>query len=279
MKILVKPSLSQINEYKNIDGFILPLKEYSTDYESYFTIDEIINIKTKSNKEIFVVLNRMFFNEDIDSLKQILKKIDELNLTGIFFYDLSILQLKKELNLKTDLVWNATHMVTNYKTCNYYLEKGVKYAYLSNEITFNEIIEIKEKSNIIPLFTLIGYPTVANSNRYLITNYNKMHNLKNNSKLIIEEKITKDKYILSENKFGTTFKYGKVLNNSTILHTLKEINFPYIVLIEDFIDHNDFLKILDIINNKEDYTEIAKLVGNNTGFLNKETIYKVKKNG
>lgn len=280
MKILIKPT-KKIEEYQHIDGFILPLKDYSTDYESNYTLEEIIEIGRNTDKEIFIVMNRMIFNNDINELKGILKKIEDLKITGVFFYDLAFLKFKQEMNLKTDLVWNAPHMTTNYKTCNYYYDKGVKYASLSNEITLKEILEIREKSKITPMFTLISYPPVATSNRYLITNYLKMYNLKNKMALEIEEKITKEKYLVTENKFGTTFKYGKILNNIEALEKLKEVDFPYLVLIEDGIDHNTFQKILAIIdkNRKENASvdEIYSLVGNNTGFLNKETIYKVKK--
>lgn len=280
MKILIKPT-EKIEKYQHIDGFILPLKDYSIDYESNYTLEEIIEIRRNTNKEIFIVMNRMIFNQDIINLKEILQKIEALKITGIFFYDLAFLKLKQELNLKTDLVWNAPHMTTNYKTCNYYYDKKVKYAYLSNEITLKEILEIKEKSKIIPMMTLISYPTVATSKRKLITNYHKMHNLENKENLTIEEKITKEKYLVTENKFGTTFKYGKILNNMAALEKLKEVDFPYLILIEDGISHNIFQKILTIIdkNRKENIKvdEIYDLIGNNTGFLNKETIYKVKK--
>ena len=72
----------------------------------------------------------------------ILVQLDKMNITGVFFYDLAVLELKRELNLNIDLVWNQTHMVNNYKTCNYYYSKGVKYALLGKEITLDEILEI-----------------------------------------------------------------------------------------------------------------------------------------
>lgn len=283
MKILVKPEkkIEDIIEIEDITGLILPLKDYSINYETNYTIEEIKKIKKNTKKEIFVVINRMMFNKDIEPLKEVLKELETLKLTGIFFYDLSILQLKKELNLKTDLVWNGTHITTNYKTCDYYFQKGVKYAYLSNEITLKEVLEIKEKSQITPMFTLIGYPTVATSRRKLITNYNKMHNLENTKSLEIEEKITKEKYYVEENQFGTTFTYGRVLNNISALEKLKEIDFPYIILNEEKIKHDVFQKIIKIVTenlkNNTSLEPIYDLIGNNTGFLEKETIYKVKK--
>ena len=277
MKYLVKP----VKFSKDIvcDGLVLPLKDYSVEYENYFSLDEIIKIRSEFNKDIFVVINRNFFNDDIDNLKDVLIKLDDIGITGIFFYDLAVLELKKELNLKFDLVLNKTFMVTNYKTCDYYYEKGVKYAYLSNEITKDEIFDIKDKSKINPIIMLFGYPTVATSRRKLITNYRDFNNLDSKGNLEIIEKVTNDKYMVYEDKYGTTFRYSKVLNNLEILEELKEKDFSYVVLVEDFIDHDSFLEVVDTIYNNKDFSKIYEKFGNNTGFLNKKTIYKVKKDG
>ena len=117
----------------------------------------------------------MIFNKDLDSLKNVLLDIDKIGVTGIFYYDVSVLEFNKELNLKADLVWNANHMVTNYETCNYYFSKGVKYAYLSNEITLDETLEINKKSSITPMFTMVSISLllVQVLDIYLKTNYYK----------------------------------------------------------------------------------------------------------
>ncbi len=281
MKILIKPNVP-IEDYKKnkeIDGFILPLEGYAVDYEKYFTLKDVEVVKENTTFEVFVVINRMFFNKDIEILKELLLELEKLKVTGIFFYDLAVLELSKTMNLKTPLVWNNTHMVTNYEVCNYYQKKGIKYAVLSNEITFKEAIEIYKNTNIILMFPLLLYPTVANSYRHLVTNYDKINHHFNDKYLEIEEQVTKEKYFAFENPFGTTFKYGKVLNNIPVYTKLKELNFPYVILQEDFIEHEKFIKILSTINKKDSIQEIEKLVGKNTGFLEKETIYKVKKNG
>ena len=136
MKILIEP-LSIENLYvENVDGYVLPLQNYAVQSKKYFTLEEIKKVRKKyPEKEIFISLNKNFFNAEIEPLKELLLELDKLHFNGIFFYDLAILELKRELNLTTDLVWSQTHMVNNYKTCNYYHSKGVKYALISKEIT------------------------------------------------------------------------------------------------------------------------------------------------
>ena len=278
MEILVKP-VKSIELYESADGFVLPLKDYSVDYRNYYTFDEIKDITNKTNKKVFVVMNKMMENEDIENIKKILIEFDSINITGIFFYDLSVLELKKELNLNVNLVWNNTHMVTNYSSCNYYYEEGCNYAYLSNEITLDDILLINEKSKASLIFMLLGYPVVSFSKRKLVSNSNFKDSI------IIDEEISKQKYIVFEDKNGTTFKYNKIRNNSICLKELINNNFPFVYLIEDDIEHDKFIKGLNLtsnfiknnIDNLEYISSMKELFGADTGFLYRKTIYKVTK--
>lgn len=289
MNLIIKPkNIDSIKILEEEIEIILPLEDFAVDYETYFTLEQIIKIKQENPKrKIYIVINKMMYNYDIDHLKEILLKLEKIKIEALFFYDLSILKLKQELNLTLELVWNATHMITNYKTCNYYKEKEVNYACLSNEITLEEMLEIREKSSIEPIITLIGYPTVATSRRKLITNYNYTNNYINKDMLIIEELVTKEKYKLIETKHATTFKLNKLINLTSVLNTFIENGFKYFIVLEEDIESNHFKRIIRILqetlkNNyikKEQIDEITQYIGNNTGFLYKKTIYKVKKNG
>ena len=73
MKLLVESSSKNISYYDSIDGIILPLEGYSVESVNYFTIDEIEDISKNKNIEVFVKLNKNFFNDDIEPLKIILK--------------------------------------------------------------------------------------------------------------------------------------------------------------------------------------------------------------
>lgn len=287
MKILIEQSTKNIDLSKYADGLILSLKNYSSQSYLTYTFEEIEQlIKDNPDKEIFINLNKNFFNDEIESLKEILLKIDKLNVKGIFFYDLSILQLKKECNLKTDLIWSQTYMVNNYKTCNYYHSKGVKYALLSKEITLEEIKEIITKSKITAIVETVSMPSVAFSKRKLLTNY--YHNLNKEAKknLIITEKATNEEYQVLEDETGTNFFLNKITNATSIIKELYSCDCPYIILREYGIDHELFKELLidtqKYIEGKcqdEEYINKYKSLNDFTNFFFKKTIYQVKKNG
>lgn len=286
MKILIEPSTKNNLYQTSIHGLILSLEKYSVQSNVYFSLEEIKQIREENpSLEIFVNINKNLSNDDIKPLTEILIELDNLNIQGIFFYDLAILKLKKEHNIKTNLVWSQTHMVNNYKTCNYYHAKGVKYALLGKEITLEEILEIIKLSSITSMVEVVGLPSVAFSKRKLITNYFKDLNKQPKEKLLVKEKVSDAFYELQEDFNGTSFFLKDVVNGTGIIKDLYEANLEYIVLREYGIE-SIFEELL--IDTKEyiegncqntDYVEKYKSLGDNTNFFFKKTIYMVKKNG
>ena len=284
MKLLAESSFKNISYYDSIDGIILPLEGYSVESTNYFTIDEIEDIVKNKKCEVFVKLNKNFFNDDIEPLKVILKKLDELKVSGIFFYDLGVLQLHKELNLSVPLIWNQTHMVNNYRTCDYYYEKGVKYALLGKEITLEEIIEIIKKSKITSMVEVVSKPSVAFSYRKLITNYYKDLGKNGTNKLTVKEKVTNTNYDLFEDSNGTSFFMDVITNGTGVIKDLYDAGCKYIIMREDGVSSFDELlydtkKYIESGCNDSKYVSKYKRLGDSTNFFFKKTIYKVKKNG
>ena len=102
MKILVEPinvnHLYELNK-KDIGGFIVGIKNYSIFQNLKLSIDELKEIDT--NKELYVSLNKPIHNNELECIKNILIELSKLNITGVFFEDISIYKI----NIK-DLVPN-----------------------------------------------------------------------------------------------------------------------------------------------------------------------------
>ena len=291
MEIIVKPDKS-IDEYieHNITTFLLPLKDYSVEYSSYYTLDEIKGIRDKYPEiTIFVSMNKNIMNEEIENVKSILNELNDISIKGVFFYDTALLKIKRDLGLNLDLVWSQTHMVTNYKTCDYYKDMGVKYALLSKEITKDEVIEIINKSKIKPILELITKPSIAFSKRKLVSHYYENLGKKKEDKITLNEKISATNLIVSENSDGVFFTKDSILNGCVILDSLLNTDLEYILLKEDYIEHSLFLEaVLQIsyyINNYKNMSDLDKenwlneqnkLLGESTGFFFQKTIYRVK---
>ena len=284
MQVLVGLNNKDFSDYLNYtNSFIIGLKDFSINY-LLCSIDEIKEIKKKyPNINLFVSINANIFNKDLKILEDRLKELDKINITGLFFYDLALLEIKNKLNLKIPFVWAQEHMTTNYNTCNYFYDKGCEYVYLSSEITEEEIKEIKEKTKIKIISFFFGYPDVSFSKRKLLTNYFLYHKINKDKELYT---ITSDdeKYLIQENDLGTRITHGKVLNGIIPFSRLSSIA-SYGILNEENIPHQDFLKVLKIFNDvnkglldsEKAFSMIKELFSDSDdGFFYKKTIYKVK---
>lgn len=284
MKVLVELASKNISQYVNkCDALLLGLEDFSVMNTVTFSIEEVKNIISSYPEfEIFIKMDKNIFNDEIDKLKGVLKALDELNVAGVFFYDVSLLKIKRDLKLKFDLVWAQTHMVTNYRTCNYYFEQGVKYSLLSKEITLDEVLEIKKKSLVTPIVEVVSLPSVAFSRRKLVHNYYDDMGDTGNSTLNVLEKITGKNYIVKEEKAGTGFFLDEALNGTSVIASLYQAGIDYILLREDGI--KDFLELVDDTKKyistgccDDNYVLKYKKLGDSTGFFFKKTIYRVKK--
>ena len=235
------------------------------------------------NIEIFVSINKNIFNDDLDLLKDNLVWLDKLNINGVLFYDLSILAIVRDLNLSVPLIWGQEHMTTNYNTCNYYYDKGCEYAFLSSEITVDEIREIHDKSKIKLISFIFGYPDVSFSKRKLITNYFLSRNMKKDREWY-DISSDNNHYFIKESNLGTRILYGNILNGIKPYYDLKDV-LDYGILSEELIDHDRFLECLKVFyelsNEKismDDANKQIELLTDSidTVFYYKKTIYKVK---
>lgn len=284
MKVLVEVANKDISKYVNsCDALLLGLENFSVLNSVTFSLDEIRKIINDYPKiQIFVKMDKNIFNGEIDELRHVLLELNQMSVCGVFFYDLSILQLKQELSLSFDLVWAQTHMVTNYRTCDYYYSQGVNYALLSKEITLDEIIDISKKSSIHTIVEVVSLPSVGYSRRKLVHNYYDDLNENGSSILSVLEKITNKNYIVKEEREGTGFLLDEVLNGTSVISSLYDANVDYILFREEGI--SSFLELIHdtkkyIAGDCSDfsYVEKYKKLGDSTGFFFKKTIYRVKK--
>ena len=276
----------------NFDGFFIGLKDFSYGFNNLLDIGELndyINDIKESNKEIFITFNRLYYNDEINELKEVIKKIISLNITGVCFSDIGVLNILNDLNYNGEILWYSNHIGTNSKTIEFLSKRNVDLFLLSNEITKDEIIKIKNNSNKKIGCTLYGHLNMATSSRKLLTNYfSYIDKSKEKDTYIIKDKIKDNDYIITEG-FNTDFYTKKVLNGIKFYPELLKNNIDFIYLDDYFIDSNNFYNVVEAFSSlrnapddKEFVSKLEKVVNTNTfeetyyGFLDKKTVYKVE---
>lgn len=268
-KILLK-----INDVKELsyeaDGYILGIDKYSFLFGKTFNIDEIKKIKDDLNKkEIFVSFNRVIFNSELEDYKKKLKKVDSLGIAGIIVGDIAALTY----DIKTNVILDQMHLNNSFYAINHYYNNGVYGTVLTNDITLSEINDIKKNTKSVLFKQVFGYPHLSTSKRRLISNYKEYFNINDTSSIYeISEKNSNNIYKIIEDNFGTHILGDKVLNLLSF-----DIDVDYKIV--DGFMLGDVKKVLEIfMNNKKDKNDwINDTYNANYGFINKETIYRVKK--
>ena len=250
--------LDYIKEYMEcgINTFLFALKDFSIGYNT-FTYDEIESLDL-DNK--YLLINRVLDCESIDKLKELLPKFKTIK--GIFYEDIGIINFAKDLNIELILFQN--HFNTNVYSINYWLDR-VDSVVVSNELTLDELKYISEKANKPIVLNLYGHNQVMYSRRLLLTNWSKNFNIVNKKENLIEDIATHVRFRVLESEYGTVMYSDKIFNGKELLD-LKNIKYFYIN--PTLIDHKvvmDYLKDMKHTNDEED-----------SGFLYKETIYKLK---
>lgn len=256
-----KEDINTILSY-NIKGIILGVKSLST-YELEFDIDDIIDIANNTDKEIIIAMNRMIHNKDLTLVKEVLEKVENSNIKKIMFYDLGVFNLIKELNTSKELIIAQDHLNASISSNHFYYDRGITNSYITSDITFDEISEIKKYSNMNIYYTVYGYLPIFYSRRSLLTNYFKYieKDIEDDKYYIFNKDL---KYMIKEKEYGTII-YSPLVNLINEIDNIENIINPVIDL-----SYTDDISIIDKFVNKENMDNTY------TGFFNIETTYKLK---
>jgi len=278
-KILcIANSLDNFNDIikKDIDGVIIGINNLSINCSFSLSIDEIVNIFPKLiGKEVFILINKVIYNKDIPYLEEVMLKLNDLNINGVLFYDLAVIEIAREINFKSELIVYQNHLNNSIYSNNFYYDMGCLGSLLSSELTLDEILDIRKKTNIKLFINVYGYVPISFSKRKLITSYfNYVGDKKYDNKYFLKEE---DRYYpILEDNLGTYVYDFNIIDLDYEFKILMDNNIDYVILNFNMIDDN-------VLKTIEKYISIrnGEVVLKNDlykGFLYKKMIYKVGSN-
>lgn len=271
-KLIAKVNSRESLKYP-VDGFILGILGFSYCFEITFSLEEIKKIIGENpDKEIFISLNKIVSNNELEEYKKVLNEVDDLNVNGIIVGDIAALTY----NLKTNIILDQMHLNNSSLAINHYYNNKVSGVWLTNDITLDEINYISKNTNAILFKEVLGLPHLSTSVRKLVNNYLEHFNIKTTKKgYLIKEDKSDDYYHIIEDDYGTHIFGNKVLN---LFNKLDDINVHYLVLNDFLLDKDKFMKASTIFskNDKKNAPYINQLFDTDEGFINKKTMYKVK---
>ena len=263
-------SFEQMNRLidKDIYGVMLYIDKLSVNSSFYVNIDDISKINFK-DKKIYIVMNKIMHNNDLDIVRNNLSRLKDMDVK-ILFYDMSVYNISKELDMVDKLVIYQDHLNASILSNKFYYDLGITGSYISSDITGEELLEIKDNSKLDIYFTGYGYVPIFYSRRYLIKNYLKFIDKED---MVGKYSIISDmdtEYRIVEEDYGTTIYSEYPVNLINYMDYLNDID--YLILNSNLIDDNEFEMMVDKFINKDKMDDCY------LGFFNKKTIFKVKNN-
>ena len=122
-------------------------------------------------KKVYVTVNIVLHNDELDGLKEYLLYLDSVNVDGIIVSDITIMTLHKELNLKLELHISTQASITNYEAGLFYKELGAKRLVLARECSKYDIERIKKETNLDLECFIHGAMCTSISGRCVLSNY------------------------------------------------------------------------------------------------------------
>jgi len=156
------------------DAIYIGGKEYSLRANANnFSIEEIKEacaFAHKLNKKVYLTLNIVFHNEDINGVYDYIKEVVEAGIDAFIVSDLFIVNyIKKNFNVEVHLSTQAS--TTNLYSVKYLMNEGIDRVVLAREVNLHDIKKIIDETGIDIECFIHGAMCTFYSGRCVLSNY------------------------------------------------------------------------------------------------------------
>ena len=191
---------------EKIDGIIFG-GLFSNKYN--YTNEEIVNISDylkQNNIKQYISIDTFIGEDDLLELDKYLNFLNSLDIDGLYFNDLSIIQLSQKYNFKNKLIYDPSTLTTNSNDIGYYLNTGID-CVLARELSLEEIVEIIKKHPYKLDMQIFGHLRMSYSKRKFLSNYfkeiDREVDIENKDSITLVEESRNYRLPIKETKYGT----------------------------------------------------------------------------
>ena len=242
-----KAYLKELVNY-GIKGIITGSPAFSSRYK--FDLHDLEDIDKECKAlglDLYISLDTMVEERDLTILNDYLEYIRTLNVKGIYYADLAVLEMAQAIKLDLDLIYDPGSIMTNSLDASFYIKEGNKAVVAARELTFEEVLKMAKTTKGHVDMQIFGYIKASTSKRKFLTNYFKHinkdfnpHNLPNLR--IVEETRDYDMPII-ENNFGTQIYNDYVLCTYAEYQLIKE-NIRHAIIDDIFLSEEELFTVL-----------------------------------
>lgn len=134
-------------------------------------IGQIVEVAHKRGVKIYVTVNVMPHNNEIDSLPPYLEELEELGVDSIILSDPGVLQLAKEFAPSIPLHLSTQVSTVNYRAAQFWANAGISRIVLARELSRDEIASMRQNTDVELEIFVHGAMCMAYSGRCLLSNF------------------------------------------------------------------------------------------------------------
>lgn len=237
-------SIKEISILKNADSFLIGNQKFAVRLNTSFNKMQIKLAKdccVKLNKKLYVLVNKIMMDQDLESLEKYLLFLKEIEIDGIFFSDFAVFMLAKKYHFDNKLIFYHDTILRSAQDVISYHYIGIPRLVFSKDAHLEDILALNEKDKNMAGLFVQGYFPIYYSKRRVIKHHLKRYHLSlNNKNMFLKEKTRSEFYPILENQNGA------IIFNSLPLSYIQEIN--------QLKNHISFI-IIDSIFENVHYTE------------------------
>lgn len=153
-----------------IGGKMFNLRAFADNFNDD-ELENAVKLAHSLNKKLYVTLNIIPHNNDLERMPEYVKYLDTLGIDGIIVADIGVFQIVKEnSNIPINISTQASN--TNWASVKMWKELGAKRVILAREVSIKEIREIRDRVPDIELEAFVhGAMCMSISGRCLLSNY------------------------------------------------------------------------------------------------------------
>ena len=139
-----------------------------------FSIEEIkegCDFAHKLNKKVYLTLNIVFHNEDMDGVEEYIKEVVDAGIDAFIVSDPFIISHIKTNYPGVEVHLSTQNSTSNYKSVEYFKDEGIDRVVLARELSKNEIKEIIDKTGVDIEVFIHGAMCTCFSGRCALSNY------------------------------------------------------------------------------------------------------------
>ncbi|MCK5922038.1 MAG: U32 family peptidase, partial [Methylococcales bacterium] len=157
------------------DAVYLGTPDMSLRTQSAFTLEDVVEGITYAHergKRVYLTLNLFSHNKDIEKLAVFIDTVRKVQPDGLIIADPGVFQYVRQHAPELELHISTQANVCSWLSVQFWEAQGASLVVLAREVTFNELIEIREECPDVKLEAFVhGSMCMTYSGRCLLSNY------------------------------------------------------------------------------------------------------------